>query len=64
MTSCKFLFSYRKNEYDEPLALDPIDPRLEYCSAVKILIWEETSRTVREFLLEPLFQGLSESSKW
>ncbi len=51
-------------EYDEPLALDPIDPRPEYCEGVKIFTWDEISRTVRETLLEPLFQALSADSKW
>ncbi|XP_071808527.1 2'-5'-oligoadenylate synthase 3-like isoform X2 [Asterias amurensis] len=51
-------------DYDEPFALDPIDPYPEYCEGVKIFTWDDISRTVRETLLEPLFQALPADSKW
>ncbi|XP_038061589.1 2'-5'-oligoadenylate synthase 2-like [Patiria miniata] len=55
----------RSRDYDGPIALDPIDPRVEYCAGVKTLIWDEISRTAREMLMEPLFKGLSsDCSKW
>ena len=60
--SC-FNFFYSK-DYDEPFALDPIDPYPEYCEGVKIFTWDDISRTVRETLLEPLFQALPADSKW
>ncbi|XP_022085570.1 2'-5'-oligoadenylate synthase 3-like [Acanthaster planci] len=54
----------RSHDNAGPIALDPIDPRVEYCTDVKTLIWDEISRTARETLMEPLFKGLSDDASW